>query len=110
MSRRHKEILLQGAAAPDLKVGVALASHDQVPIMFAFDLANLCAFSTAMLLDSGSVTFGTSLVAGTYIHAARQELMEELTKEQVTHALWVDTDMRFPKNALLRLLSHNEML
>ena len=108
MTQRGKHLeLLNADGHTGLKIGIALASHDIVPVTFAYDLATLCTFSTAQLMANDAVTFGVNLIAGTYIHAARQEMMETLIREGATHALWLDTDMRFPKDALLRLLSRN---
>jgi hypothetical protein len=87
------------------KIGVALASHESVPIMFAYDLANLCTYTAAQLPEG--VSFGLNLVPGTYVHSARQQLIGKLIADGCTHILWLDTDMRFPKDSLFRLLEHD---
>lgn len=102
------------------RIAVALPSHDVVPVKFAFDLANLSAFTTAQLpihIDhtcekcgwkwdnrQHDVPFGFEMVDGTYVHTAREQLIHGMMREGVTHMLWVDTDMRFPKEALVHLL------
>lgn len=94
------------------KISIALVSHDQVPIMFAYDLANLCAYTAAGLPDG--CEFGINLVSGTYVHAGREQMLKGdgirpgLLEQGVTHILWIDTDMRFPKNALSRLWAHDK--
>lgn len=84
------------------KLAVALPTHDHVPAGFMFDLANLCAFTVASIPDT--VPFGVVMVPGTYVHSARQQLIDGLISDGVTHMLWLDTDMRFPKEAFVRLL------
>lgn len=88
------------------RISIAIAAHDLVPSLFAYDLASLCAFSVAALPED--VPFGINMVSGTYVHSARQELAEAMLLQGVTHMLWVDADMRFPRESLLRLLRHNK--
>jgi hypothetical protein len=98
-----------GLFAPDLhpmKLSIALVSHDTVPITFAYDLANMVAYTIAGLPEN--VEVGVNLMSGTYVHSARQQLLHDLLEQNVTHILWVDTDMRFPRDACLRLLKHQE--
>lgn len=93
------------------KIAIAMVSHDMVPIGFAYDLANLVAFTAASLPEGTEL--GVNLVSGTYVHAGREQMLKGdgrnngLLAQGVTHILWVDTDMRFPKDALARLWQHN---
>ena len=87
-----------------MKVAVAIPSHDNVPFLFAYDLASLIAYTVATLPDD--VEFGVLAVSGTYVHAARQELAEAVLKDGVDWVLWLDADMRFPRDAFVRLMQH----
>lgn len=87
------------------KISIAMPSHENVPVLFAYDLASLVMVSVGALPDT--VQFGINLSAGTYVHSARQELVEGLIAAGVTHILWLDTDMRFPRDALVRLLQRD---
>ena len=87
------------------KIAVAMATHDMVPAGFMFDLANLCSYTVAAMPEDAS--FGTVMVPGTYVHSARQQLIDGLVKDGVTHVLWLDTDMRFPKESFVRLMLHD---
>lgn len=118
MAKRSRQQSLSHPARKDiagavpiqqLKVVIGFPSHDKVDAWFAYDLAELAAFSCANLLASGlTLEFGTTCVVGTYIESARQDLLETAIKENVSHLLWVDADMRFPKDGLLRLMAHNK--
>lgn len=89
-----------------MKLSIAMVSHDMVPIAFAYDLASLMLYVGSNLPDG--VEAGINLVSGTYVHAARQQLLESLIAQECTHILWIDTDMRFPRDALFRLLQHDK--
>lgn len=84
-------------------VMIAVPTHDTVPVRFAGDLAQLLSHSNAALM--GGVDL--NLLVGTYVHDAREQLAREAIAAMVSHVLWVDSDMRFPRDALIRLLAHN---
>lgn len=94
-----------GHGSPPPKLAVAMASHDMVPATFATDLATMVMHTVNALPDGAG--FGVNLCSGTYVHSARQQLIVSLLNQGVTHILWVDTDMRFPRDALVRLLLHD---
>ena len=87
-----------------VKIAVAIPSHDSIPYLFAYDLAGLCAFTSAVMPEGSE--FGVLGVSGTYIHQARQELADAIVAQGLDYVLWLDSDMRFPKDALIRLLEH----
>lgn len=84
-------------------VMIAVPSHDTVPVRFAGDLAQLYAHSNAALM--GAVDL--NLLIGTYVHDAREQLAREAIQAGMSHVLWIDSDMRFPRTALMRLLGRN---
>lgn len=88
------------------KIAIALPTHDMVPARFMFDLANLVAYTTAKFQHGEE--FGINMIAGTYVHSARQKLLAMLLVQGVTDILWLDSDMSFPRDALLRLLNHRQ--
>lgn len=95
----------------NLNVMIAVPTHDQHPAMFGYDLAQLMAFTVANLMGGEDAPIGALNLAycsGTYVHTARQELAEIALKYDTDFVLWLDSDMRFPKDALARLLMHNE--
>lgn len=67
---------------------------------FAFDLARLCGASNADLFLLTSM--------GTLIVNQRRDLAEQGLQAGATHVLYIDSDMRFPKDALDRLLAHDK--
>ena len=82
-------------------VFVGIPSHDHLPALFAYDLARMAAVQTP------GVDVSLNLVAGTYVHCARQAIAERAMLERASHVLWIDSDMRFPPYALARLLAHD---
>ena len=91
-----------------MKITLAIPSHDAVPFGFAYDLAALCAYTAAKVPED--VEFGINAVTGTYVHKARQELAEACLEQKADWVLWLDSDMRFPRDMLFRLLSHQKPL
>lgn len=88
------------------RIAIALPTHDMVPSSFAFALANMVAFTTAKFNHGEEL--GINMISGTYVHSARQKLLTMLLLQGVTDVLWLDTDMTFPRDSLLRLLNHRK--
>lgn len=88
---------------PKIRVCVAIPSGDQVAAGFMYDLATLTGATMAARRD---IDLRLSHVQGTIIHTARRDLVRMALKGDCTHILFLDSDMRFPRGTLLRLLSH----
>lgn len=87
-----------------MKIMVAVPTHTKLPALFAADLANLFAFTVARFPEGTEL--GLVMRVGTYVHSARNELLREALQQGVDYVLWLDSDMRFPPDTLLRLISH----
>lgn len=85
-----------------MKIAIAVPSHDTVPALFSYDLAQLCLWTASQLPEG--VHLGLYWVSGTYVHKARQELIDHLLEVGTDYILWIDSDMRFPKEALVGLM------
>jgi hypothetical protein len=83
-------------------VAVCVPARDMVHTAFAFDLARAVAFHTANSDDR--VLLFQSL--GTLICNQRQELAKEAIAAGAEWILYLDSDMRFPKDTIGRLLAH----
>lgn len=94
-----------------LKVMVAVPTHDSHPAMFGYDLAQMMAWTASNLMggpDAPISAMNLAYCTGTYIHSARQQLAELALKIGADYILWLDSDMRFPKDTLARLLLHKQ--
>ncbi|UOF77895.1 putative glycosyltransferase [Caudoviricetes sp.] len=90
-----------------MKVAICIPSRDIVHAAFAFDLANLAAYWTARNgAMGGSLHILNS--TGTLIADQRVDLAKAAIDAGADWTLWLDTDMRFPKSALDRLLAHDK--
>jgi hypothetical protein len=80
-------------------------ARDTGPTSFSHDLAYLFAFTR----EHGPWTWvGLDFIPATYVHVGREAVLERaLTQWEATHLLWLDTDMRFPQDAAIRLAEHN---
>lgn len=88
-----------------MKIKILIPTHEKVDALFAFDLAELMAYTAAAMPEGTQL--GMEMNIGTYIHQSRTELLQAALEEGATHVLWLDSDMRFPASALLKLLSNN---
>ena len=89
----------------DIKVAVAIPSGDQVAIGFAFDLAQMIGSTVATRND---IDVRLTNIQSSVLHKSRRDLVRLALKHDCTHLLFLDSDMRFPRHTLLRLLSHGE--
>lgn len=89
---------------PKIRVCVAIPSGDHVAAGFMYDIASLTGATMASRRD---IDLRLSHVQGTLVHTARRNLVKMAMKGDCTHILFLDSDMRFPRSTLLRLLSHN---
>ena len=84
-----------------MKVGICVPCRDMVSSGFAFDLANLVGFTSSA--DLALIT-----ISGTLIVNQRTGLAQSSMDMGCTHVLFIDSDMRFPKDGLERLLAHDK--
>ena len=85
-------------------IGICIPARSAMEIGTAFDLANMCAY-TAKHTKHDLSLFTSS---GTLIFDQRNNLTKAALEAKCTHILWVDADMRFPKDTIIRLLGHKK--
>lgn len=85
------------------RVAILTPCGDLVNAGYAIDLAKLV--GRVARSDIELVLFH---MRGTLIPQQREELVRQAMEANATHVLWLDSDMRFPKDSLERLLAHNE--
>jgi hypothetical protein len=92
---------------PSHHVLICLPTYsEEVHVNFAFSLLDL----TRALTDSGS-TYETLHVASSQIIRARNFFANYfLNHPEFTHLLFLDTDMKFPATAVMRLLAANKIV
>jgi hypothetical protein len=71
---------------------------------YVHDVQNLVMYT--MRAAGDLLELGVLVEASTYIHKGRNNLVAAALKAGVTHVLFLDDDMRFPKDTLGRLLAH----
>jgi GT2 family glycosyltransferase len=86
------------------KVAICIPTRGEFEVGTAFDLAVMCAYDARH--RSGHQALYT--VAGTLIFDQREKLAETAINEGADYILWVDADMRFPKNTLEVLLKRDK--
>lgn len=86
------------------KVGICIPSRGDCDIGTAFDLSILCAYD-AKTRDGDLAVYS---VAGTLIFDQREKLVEHALEGNCDYILFIDSDMRFPKTTIARLLAHDK--
>jgi hypothetical protein len=81
-------------------VAILVPARDTVMTSFAYDLARAMSFHTATTDDR--VMLYTS--HGTLIASQRMELARQALEEKADYLLWLDSDMRFPKETIGHLI------
>ena len=84
-----------------MRVGICIPSRGDMMIGTAFDLATMCGYDSRF--REGDQAIYT--VAGTLIFDQRNKLAQAALDEKCDYVLWVDADMRFPKNTIERLIA-----
>lgn len=91
------------------RIAVCVPSHEQVSAYTMFDLSRMLMASAAGPRMDGTIEeLGLYMSAGTYVHRSREQLAEKALQAGADYILWVDADMRFPPDALVRLLLHDK--
>lgn len=90
------------------KIIVSIPTHEHVHALFAYDLAQMMTLTTSLMPPDEGHSLGLAMNIGTYIHNSRTELLQQALETKSTHVLWLDSDMRFPADSLIRLLKHRQ--
>jgi GT2 family glycosyltransferase len=85
-------------------VAICIPSRGEMQIGTAFDLATMCGYDSRFRKGHQSVY----TVNGTLIFDQREKLAQEALKDGADYILWIDADMRFPKNTIERLIAHDK--
>jgi hypothetical protein len=91
-----------------LKIAICIPSRGAMDYRFTYDLVQLVMYTQNTIVDAGQADFGVLFRADTYIHRNRESLAEMALRKNATHLLWLDDDMRFPPDLLVRLLAHQK--
>lgn len=87
-------------------VAICIPARDQVHTSFSYALTNMaCEWSVQNVPKGHALALYHS--KGTLIANQRQDLARVAMEGGASHILWLDSDMKFPKNTLERLLAHD---
>jgi len=96
---------------PGKRVAILVPSDDQVKTEFATSLVNMIQHTyhepaLKSVMEACVVQFfGSSILP-----FSREQLAKFAIASNATHTLWIDSDMRFPKDMLLRFLRRDELI
>lgn len=89
-------------------VTICIPSMDEWKAVTAQCLANMVGFTVANSSKiPGGINLGLANRRSSMVTGNRNDLVTEVLKHNTDWFLWIDSDMGFPADTLLRLLSHN---
>lgn len=86
------------------RIAVSIPCGSDVKVGFAYDLALMV---SATMISRTDVDLRIHILQGTILPKSREELVFMALAQDYTHILFLDSDMRFPRNALLHLLARD---
>jgi hypothetical protein len=86
------------------RIAILIPARGQMEVATAFDLVAMCAYT--IKTTKHEIDLFTS--AGTLIFDQRNNLVKTAVEVKADYLLFVDADMRFPKDTLKILMSHNK--
>lgn len=90
-----------------MKVAVCVPCRDEVMTGFAFDFAKMCAYDASVRCKNNKGGLMLYTMPGTLIFDQRQKLAQIALDEGADAVLFIDSDMRFPKDTIEVLLSRD---
>lgn len=97
--------LPKGTERPTTRVLIAIPTRDELKAGFALDLVALVGATTKNRPD---IELAIVMEPGTLIVGQRIDLARLAIGTDADYILWLDSDMRFPKNALVKLMAHGK--
>jgi hypothetical protein len=89
------------------KIGVAIPSHAYW--IADFGVCTTMAFATtALQAPPEGLELHIFNRVSSLLPDQRSHLVKEMQKQNCTHIMWLDSDMTFPSDTILRLLAHNK--
>ena len=84
-----------------MRIGICVPARGQIEISTSFDLSALVNYTAKTTKHDINLYTST----GTLIFDQRNALVDSVINERCDYLMFIDADMRFPKDALIRLLS-----
>jgi hypothetical protein len=88
-----------------IRVALCVPCQDMVHAGWAFSFASMVGFTT---YHFPAIELVSLQVKSTLLPDQRNSLVRRAQQHGATHILWMDADMTFPKDALVRLLDHDK--
>jgi hypothetical protein len=90
------------------RVALCIPTRGEHRTEFTQSLVRMVAYTTATMVADRTLDLGFIFHGGTYVDKNRQDIALKALTDGATHLLWLDDDMVFPPDTLLRLLVRNQ--
>jgi len=99
----------RGWRKEEIKVAILTPCDDHVATPYAVSLAEMCLHT---LMNQAGDLAGVALQAfgSSILPHSREQLCQWAIDQGSTHTLWIDSDMKFPKDTLLRMMAHDKSI
>lgn len=96
----------EGTTKPrPLNILICVPAHDRVTTAFSMSVCRAMAFFAALPYD-GEKKVDITCVKSSNLAEGRTRLVSRAYQLEATHILWVDSDMKFPEDAIAALVNH----
>jgi len=89
------------------RIAICMPARDTMAMETCQSIVALVGQYAVESVASGNASLRYFWLNGTLLPDMRNALVREAIKSDSTHVLWIDSDMKFPKDGLKRLLAHN---
>ena len=101
--RNRRKLKMQ---VEDKTVCILVPCDDNVKTEFAFSLVEMVRHT--LMQPENLAGISVQAFGSTILPFSRQQLAMHALEQKATHTLWIDSDMKFPKDMLLRFLRRDE--
>jgi hypothetical protein len=106
--------MFQNVERAFVKIALCIPCHGDTKAKFTVSLANMITHTLGARIETGDepvkIEFETFLVACSLLPESRNRLVAEAWNWGADYMLWMDADHVFPCDALLQLLSRNQLV
>jgi len=90
-----------------MRVLVCIPARDEVKTEFMMSLVGMMQHSV-LHPEQGLEGIGFEVIRSSVLPSGRQSLADNAVEHGVTHTLWIDSDMCFPRDTLYQLAAHGK--
>lgn len=92
-----------------LKIMICTPAYEYIKTGCAWSISHAMAAFNAMPYD-GEKSVKWEIIKSSHLIESRTRLVSRAFRDEATHILWLDSDMKVPEDCIARLLNHNKLI